>query len=150
AVDYSIIRNRAGVEKLAEQLAEQSRFAVDTETTSTDQMLASLVGLSFSWKKRHGVYVPTPLPDGTATKDVLELLRPALEGAALKVGHNIKYDYVVLARHGVALRGPFFDTMVAHYLLAPEEPHGLDAVAREQLSYRMVPIETLIGKGKNQ
>ncbi len=150
AVDYSIIRNRAGVEKLAEQLAEQSRFAVDTETTSTDQMIASLVGLSFSWKKRHGVYVPTPLPDGTATKDVLELLRPALEGTVLKVGHNIKYDYVVLARHGVALRGPFFDTMVAHYLLAPEEPHGLDAVAREQLSYRMVPIETLIGKGKNQ
>lgn len=150
AADYTIVRNRGGVEKLAAELAAQARYAVDTETTSVDQMIASLVGLSFSWKEKQGVYVPTPLPDGTSTNDVLDLLRPALEGNAVKVGHNIKYDYVVLAQHGVVLSGPFYDTMVAHYLLESEGRHGLDAVAQEKLNYRMIPISALIGEGKNQ
>ena len=126
------------------------RLALDTETTSTDQMIASLVGLSFSWKDGQGVYVPTPLPDKTSTDEVLAVLKPVLESDTPKIGQNLKYDIVVLAQHGAAVNGTLFDTMVAHYLLAPEEPHDLDSISRAYLSYRMVPIQKLIGTGKNQ
>lgn len=147
AVDYTIVRTRAALEARVAQLAACDRLAIDTETTSTDAMWASLVGISFAWAKGEACYIPTPLPDGTATEAVLELLRPLTN---IRVGQNVKYDLMVLARHGWQLEGPFFDTMVAHYLIAPEEPHNLDAIARHYLSYRMVPISKLIGTGKNQ
>ena len=74
----------------------------------------------------------------------------ALEDAdLLKVGHNVKYDLKVLARHGVTVRGPVFDTMVAHYLLDPEASHKLDDVSSFHLNYRPQPITDLIGTGKN-
>lgn len=150
AVDYGIVRNRGALEKLVKELAMKDRLSVDTETTSTDSMMASLVGISFSWAKKQGRYVPTPLPDGTSSEDVLDILRPVLESEVPKIGQNLKYDIVVLARHGIYLRGPVFDTMVAHYLLTPEAEHGLDAIASEHLSYRPIPISKLIGTGKNQ
>ena len=149
-VEYHIARSRDELPALARSLAAQPRFALDTETTSTDAMMASLVGLSFSWQEGQGVYVPTPLPDGTQTPEVLEMLRPALESDALKVGQNLKYDLLVLDRHGARVAGELFDTLVAHYLIAPEEEHNLDAIARKYLSYRMVPITALIGTGRNQ
>lgn len=148
-VEYNIVLSRSELESFVNKLDEQEELALDTETTSTDPMMASLVGCSFSWEAGAATYVPTPLPDGTPTDDVLDLLRPALAGTAL-VGHNLKYDLIVLERHGLRLEGPTFDTMVAHYLIAPEEQHSLDAVARKYLSYRMVPIEELIGSGKEQ
>ncbi len=151
ATDYSTITRKEQLPELAQTLKSQERFALDTETTSTDAMMASLVGLSFSWKDKQAVYVPTPLPDGTQTEEILEALAPAFGCAALKVGQNLKYDLTVLGRHGADVNGPFFDTLVAHYLHAPEEEHNLDAIARTFLSYRMVPITDLIGKkGKDQ
>lgn len=150
SADYGVVRNRAELENLAKSLAAQERFAFDTETTSTDPMMASLVGLSFSWEEGQGRYVPTPLPDKTSTEEVLDGLRPVLESDALKIGQNVKYDILVLARHGLRVRGPLFDTMVAHYLIAPEESHNLDALARKYLSYRTIPISDLIGTGKNE
>ncbi len=149
AVDYAIIKSRKALEDLAATLAEKERVAFDTETTSTDSMVASLVGLSISWGEEQAVYVPTPMPDETSTEDVLALLVPALDGKKI-IGHNLKYDLTVLERHGHVLKGELFDTMVAHYLIAPQEGHALADVARKYLSYRMVPIEDLIGKGKNQ
>ncbi|WP_457653773.1 DNA polymerase I [Rhodocaloribacter sp.] len=146
--DYAVVRNRQALDALVKEIRRQKRLAVDTETTSTDQMYASLVGVSLSWKTEQGRYVPTPLPDGTPTEAVLEALKPLLH--VKKIGQNIKYDIVVLARHGLELTGPLFDTMVAHYLINPEESHGLDAIARQYLNYRMVPISDLIGTGKNQ
>lgn len=151
AVAYQIVRNRPALERLAGALGAHPALSVDTETTSVDQMMASLVGVSFAWAEGQAAYVPTPLPDGTSTADVLDVLRPVLENPdTLKVGQNVKYDLVVLGRHGVHLQGPLFDTMVAHYLLAPEAGHRLDDLARQYLSYRMVPITDLIGTGKNQ
>ena len=150
AVDYVIVRNRAALSTLVDELAQQKRFAVDTETTSTDAMMASLVGVSFSWEGGQGRYVPTPLPDGTSTEEVLAQLKPLLQSKKEKVGQNLKYDMVVLARHGLEIQGPLFDTMVAHYLITPEQPHGLDAIARAYLNYRMIPISALIGTGRNQ
>lgn len=149
ATDYGIVRSRAALEALAARLAEHDTFAFDTETTSTDAMYASLVGLSFSWAPGQGRYVPTPLPDGTSTEEVLAILREPLRHAR-KTGQNLKYDLLVLRRHGLPIEGPLFDTMIAHYLIAPEEPHGLDALARRYLNYRMIPISDLIGTGKAQ
>ena len=146
--DYAVVRNRQALDALVKEIRKQKRLAVDTETTSTDQMYASLVGVSLSWTKEQGRYVPTPMPDGTPTEAVLEALKPLLH--VNKIGQNIKYDIVVLARHGLELSGPLFDTMVAHYLINPEESHSLDAIARQYLNYRMVPISDLIGTGKNQ
>ncbi|ARA91719.1 DNA polymerase I [Rhodothermaceae bacterium RA] len=150
-VDYRIVRNRETLAELAQHLDALEQFAFDTETTSTDPMLAGLVGVSVAWAPRQAWYVPTPLPDGTPVGAVLEALRPVLARETVrKIGQNLKYDILVLARHGVPVRGPLFDTMVAHYLLAPEEEHNLDALARKILHYRMVPIERLIGTGKAQ
>ena len=148
--DYSIVRNAQELDAFVKQLDEQDLFAFDTETTSVDAMMASLVGLSFSWTEGQGVYIPTPMPDGTTTETVLSLVAPLLQDDKLKVGHNLKYDITVLARHGVRVRGPLFDTMIAHYLLAPDEQHSLDGLVRSFLNYKMIPISQLIGTGKDQ
>jgi len=145
AVDYDFVQNEEQLEDFAEELAAQSRYAFDVETTSTDPMYAALVGLSFSWAEQQAVYVPTPLPDGTDTEAVLDVLGPLLRDDTTKVGHNLKYDLLVLRRHGVDVDGPLVDTMVGHYLVAPEENHNLDDVARSTLNYKMVPISELIG-----
>ena len=146
AVDYDVVQNEEQLHDFVAVLEEKERYAFDAETTSTDPMYASLVGLSFSWASEQGVYVPTPLPDGTGTDAVLDALRSSLEGEAEKVGHNLKYDLLVLRRHGVTVGGPLVDTMVAHYLVAPEEAHNLDDVSRAVLNYKMVPITELIGE----
>ncbi len=113
-------------------------------------MIASLVGISLAVDAGAAWFVPTPMPDGTTTERVLDILRPLLESDSLKIGQNIKYDILVLARHGLRVRGPLFDTMVAHYLIAPEDSHGMDALARRYLDYQTIPISALIGKGKQQ
>jgi len=145
SVDYDFVTNREELDAFAERLSDQSRYAFDTETTSTDPMYASLVGLSVSWAAAEAVYVPTPLPDGTDTEAVLDVLGPILGDETTKIGHNLKYDLLVLRRHGVDVGGPLMDTMVAHYLVAPEETHNLGDVARSVLNYKMVPISALIG-----
>jgi len=145
AVDYGFVQNEDELEAFVDTLAEQDRYAFDVETTSTDPMYASLVGLSFSWAEGEATYVPTPLPDGTDVEAVLDHLRPVLEADATTVGHNLKYDLLVMRRHGVSVGGALVDTMVGHYLVAPEENHNLDDVARSVLNYKMVPISELIG-----
>jgi DNA polymerase-1 len=149
-VDYVTAFNQTDLDRVADEIRGHDTLAFDTETTSTDQMMASLVGASFAWKEKTARYVPSPMPDGTPEPSVVDALRPALDAESLKVGHNLKYDLVVLARHGVRAAGPLFDTMVAHYLIAPEEPHNLDAVSSATLSYRPKPITDLIGTGRNQ
>ena len=149
-VTYTLISTKQELKAFVSRLAQQERFAFDTETTSVDPMWASLVGLSFCWESHEATYIPTPLPDGSSTELVLDLLEPALTGEALKVGHNIKYDMSVLEGHGLAVKGPLFDTMIAHYLIAPDDQHNLDWVAQRYLGYRMIPISSLIGSGKDQ
>ena len=145
AVDYQLVETRDDLEAVAARLAEHDQYAFDTEATSKEPLHADLVGISFSWAAETAAYVPTPLPDGTSTEAVLDVLRPVLERDAEKIGHNLKYDLLLLAQHGLEVRGPLLDTMVAHYLVAPEEPHNLDDVSRAVLNYKMVPISDLIG-----
>jgi len=149
-VDYSFLQHRDELEAFAETLKAKDRYAFDTETTSTDPHYASLVGMSFAWEPGTAVYVPTPMPDGTSTEEVLELLGPILERETTKIAHNMKYDMLVMRRHGVEVGGPVVDTMVGHYLFAPEENHNLNDVARSVLNYKMVPISDLIGEGANE
>jgi DNA polymerase-1 len=137
---------------LAAQLKKQPRFCFDTETTGTEERTAELVGLAFSWKAHEGYYVPVPT-DRAEAQRIVDIFKPVLENEAIgKVAQNAKYDIRVLARYGVEVKGPLFDTMVAHYLLKPDQQkHGMDYLAETYLGYRPVSITTLIGeKGRGK
>ena len=155
AAAYHLVDTEEALEPLLAALRAQKRFSIDLETTSTSPMLAEIVGLSVSWKPKEAWYIPTRAlaPDPTLdTEKVLDALRPILADESVgKIGQNIKYDAVVLRRHGVELRGIVFDTMIAAYVLdAERRRYGLDELAADYLSYRMIPITDLIGKGKKQ
>ena len=130
---------------LIHRLEEAQEICLDTETTGTDPLLAELVGLSFAISEGEAWYVPC------RTQQVVEEFRMVYENpSTLKVGQNLKYDLQVLANYGIQLRGPMFDTMIAHYLLHPEMRHGMDYLAEAYLHYQTIHIEELIGKGKSQ
>ena len=114
-------------------------------------MDAELVGMSFSIAENEAFYVPVPTDQEEALKIVNEF-RPVFENEnSLKVGQNIKYDMIVLQNYGVQVKGPLFDTMIAHYVLQPELRHGMDYLAEIYLRYQTIHIDELIGpKGKNQ
>ncbi|CAN5607412.1 DNA polymerase I [soil metagenome] len=148
--DYRTMRRGDELGDIDRDIANVERFGFDTETTSTDAMVASLVGFSYAPEDKKAVYVPSPMPDGTPESAVVDAVRKALENpASEKVGHNLKYDLLVMARHGVEVAGPLFDTMVAHYLIEPEAGHSLDEVATAYLGYQPQSISELIGKGKD-
>lgn len=148
---YHIIDTDAGVRELAAWLEQQKEFTFDTETDSLDTARARLLGLSFSWQPRVAYYLPCP-GDEKGTDALLRILAPALQNPEIrKIGQNLKFDINVLARYGVAVAGPLFDTMLAHYLLEPDQRHGMDQMSRTYLGYEPVSIESLIGKkGKEQ
>ena len=148
--DYQTVYDRDALGLATAVAIDADVLSFDTETTSVESMEAELVGIALSREEGSAVYLPTPLPDGTPEKTAVEAVRAGLEDATLlKVGHNVKYDLVVMARHGVRVAGPIFDTMVAHYLINPEASHKLDDVASFHLNYRPQPITDLIGTGKN-
>lgn len=136
---------------LCEQLLQEKSFAFDTETEGLDPLTAGLVGMSFAIREQEAWYVPVPANREEATGIVLRLA-PALQHPEIeKVGQNIKFDILALRKYGVQVKGPLFDTMLAHYLLNPELRHGMDYLAETYLKYKTVPIEDLIGpKGKKQ
>lgn len=137
--------------ELLTELAGQAEFCVDTETTGLDELTAELVGMSISTRKDTGWYISFP-EDAEECKKILERLRPFLCGEAYtKIGQNIKYDYSVLLKYGIRLSGPMFDTMLAHYILEPDQRHNMDFLSESYLGYTPISIETLIGKkGKGQ
>ena len=153
--DYQCVDTPEALDSLVETLAGVDRLAVDTETTSTQPMRAELVGISLAWKPGRAAYVPVAGPLGARTLPVelvREKLAPILADANVrKVGQNIKYDMIVLAEADMPLAGPLFDTMVAaHVLDSTRMTYKLDALAAEFLHHRCIPIEDLIGRGKNQ
>lgn len=141
-------------EKRARLIAEMkglSSFCFDTETTGVDPNSSELVGMSFSWKEREAWYVPLPENYNEALAIVSEF-KPLLEDTRVeKTGQNLKFDISILRWYDVHVRGPLFDTMLAHYLIQPDMRHGMDFLAETYLGYKPVSIETLIGKkGANQ
>ena len=144
--DYQLVDTPDKIKNLVAILQGAKEVCLDTETTSTDPIKARLVGVSFSIKEGQGWYVPV-----YENQEALELLRPIYENPDTpKIGQNLKYDLQVLLNHGIELRGPMFDTMIAHYLLHPEMRHGMDYLAEAYLHYQTIHIDELIGTGKNQ
>jgi len=132
-------------------LMQQNEFGFDTETTGLDSMNTSLIGMSFSFKEHYAWFVPVPA-EFEAAKSLVQLFKPVLEHPLIvKIGHNIKFDWQVIRQYGVEIKGPFYDTMVAHYLIDANQRHKMDYLAETYLQYTPVPIEALIGKpGKRQ
>lgn len=155
--DYRAVTDQDSLESLIDALKRASVFAVDLETTAKDPMMASIVGISFSCVPDHAVYIPLAhtRTEGERQLDMestLSKLRPLLEDPGLaKVGQNIKYDWIVLKRAGVDLKGVVFDTMVASYLLDPgRRVHSLENIAATYLNHRMITYEEVTRDKKGQ
>ena len=148
--DYKLVETEEEIKALVELLSKQPQFVFDTETTNIDVYLADLVGISFAIKAHEAWYLPMPANREDCQKK-LELLRPLFEDEnILKIGQNLKYDISMLAQYGISVKGKMFDTMLAHYLLEPEQRHNMDYLAEVYLNYITIPIEDLIGKGRQQ
>ena len=148
---YQLIDNKQEVVVLYDFLRTKKNLSLDTETTSTNAIEAELVGLSFAVTENEAYYVAIPANRQEALEYV-DIFKPLYEDPEiLKIGQNIKYDYMVLRNYGVDLQGRMFDTMLAHYVIQPELQHNMDYMAETLLNYQTVHIEELIGpKGKNQ
>ena len=152
---YITVLDKKALSDLVGRLKTSDMFAVDTETTSKDPMQAELVGLSFSMKPDEAFYIPLAhdypdVPDQLEFKTVLNLLKPVLENPGIKkIGQNIKYDWMVLKRHGISLAGVAFDTMLASYLINPSKrAHNLDQIALDFLDHKTITYQDVTGKGK--
>lgn len=146
---YHMIRSAEERAGLLAALAEQKSFCFDLETTSLDPRDTEIVGIAFSWKSYEGWFALLPSNKAEA-KAVLEEFRSILTREGIeKIGHNLKFDLSVLLAHGVEVAGPYFDTMLAHSLIEPDQRHGMDYLAETYLSYTPVPITALIGTEKN-
>ena len=148
--DYRLIDTPEKRKSLIDDLGKLDSFCFDTETTGIDPLQAELVGMSFSYKIGEAYYVPVP-DDQSEAKAIVAEFKSVFENDAQKIGQNIKYDVEVLMQYGVQVSGFLYDTMIAHYLLHPDQKHNMDEMAQYFLNYKPVSIETLIGKkGKNQ
>jgi DNA polymerase-1 len=148
---YQLIQGDMAVKLLVNQLQNQASVCFDTETTGINTLHAELVGISFSFEKGKGFYVPFP-ENQTEAQTLLEKFRPFFENEQIeKIGQNLKYDLKILKNYGMTVAGKLFDTMLAHYLINPDMRHNMDVLSETYLQYSPQSIETLIGKkGKNQ
>ncbi len=149
--EYFLAENEMQRASLRAELSVQKEFCFDTETTGLDPHTAELVCLSFSFKKNEGYCVPLPKEREEAQK-IVEEFRLVFEDENIrKIGQNIKYDILMMMQYGIEVRGPIYDTMIAHYLIQPELRHGLDYLCETYLGYQKIETEHLIGKkGRNQ
>jgi len=148
---YQMVETLGEARQLAFLLAEKSSVAFDTETTSLEVLDAEVVGMSFSYAAGKAYYVNVPQERNKAM-EWIHAFKPFWESEETeKIGQNIKYDISVLLNYDVQIKGPLFDTMIAHYLIQPDMRHNMDILAETYLNYETISIETLLGKkGKNQ
>ncbi len=147
---YHLIESEEDAQELCRNFLTFSQVAFDTETTSVDAMQAQLVGMSFAVEGGTAWYVAVSR-ETEAAQRMVDIFRPFFEHPSIeKVGQNLKYDLLVLSHYGVEVAGPLFDTMLAHYVVQPEQRHNMDLLAEKYLHYRTIPIEALIGSGRTQ
>lgn len=148
---YTLVDSPEARKALIETLLTQTEICFDTETTGTDPRQADIVGMSFAIRPAEAYYVPLP-PDRAEAQAVMAEFSPLFGNEAITfIGQNIKFDLLVIRQYGLQVRGPIFDTMLAHYLIEPEGRRSMDLLAEQYLQYTPVPIENLIGKkGKGQ
>ena len=157
--NYQTILDLKALKAMIVELKNAKYVSIDLETTSVNPMLAEIVGISVSYNKNSAFYIPILYPEkkknnfGDNDLEVaLSIMKEFLEDKEIRiVGQNIKYDALILFRHGVKVSNIFLDTMIAAHILNPAaRSYKLDALSIEFLNYNMVPIEELIGKGKDQ
>jgi DNA polymerase-1 len=147
--EYKTLTTPAERAELIRQLLTKDSFCLDLETTSLDPKEAQIVGIAFSFAPHTGYYVAMP-NEPAENGRVLEEFRSVFESDRIgKINHNLKFDISVLKANGIEVRGKLFDTMVAHSLVEPEMRHGMDYMSEVYLGYTPVPIDQLIGDGKN-
>ncbi|HXB06462.1 MAG TPA: DNA polymerase I [Puia sp.] len=148
---YTAIVGEEAICALVDKLKKEKEICFDTETTGIDANDVDIVGMSFAVKPGEAWYVPCP-PDRVAAQKVLDLFCPLFDSPdVVWIGQNLKYDMLVLKWYGITLKGPVFDTMLAHYVIEPEGKRGMDLLSAQYLGYEPVHIEELIGKkGKTQ
>ena len=149
--EYKLIETEEDARKLFDFFITKQILCLDTETTSINPIDAELVGLSFSVEEGKAFYVAIPAERKKAER-IVNIFKPLYESTKiLKIGQNIKYDMEVLMNYDVRLAAPMFDTMLAHYVLQPEQKHNMDILAETLLNYQTIHIDELIGpKGKSQ
>jgi len=149
--NYILLENISDIKEFVKKVNTLKEFCFDSETTSIDPLDAELVALTFSWEKGSGYLIHFP-ESQKETKTILEIVRPVFENPeTLKIGQNMKFDIQVLGNYDIEVKGPLFDTMIAHYLLEPDMRHNMNLLSESYLGYRPVHIESLIGeKGNNQ
>jgi DNA polymerase I len=148
--NYALIDTKEKRDSLIELLNLEKEISFDTETTNIDAHVAELVGLVFSVKSHEAFYVPIPENQVLALEIVNEFKEILESETKYWVGQNIKYDATIMKWYNVDMKGPYFDTMIGHYLCEPDQRHKLDYLTEAYLDYKMIPIEDLIGKGKTQ
>jgi DNA polymerase-1 len=142
---YFLVNTDEAKQDLLSKLSNSAAFCFDTETSGLDVLNANAIGLAFSITKGEAYYVPV------SNKEDVQFFKPAFESKALKIAQNLKFDLQILENYGVQVQEPFYDTMLAHYLIEPDKRHNMDELSRTYLKYDPVSIETLIGKkGKGQ
>lgn len=148
--DYQLVATDWQISSLIEMLQRHEVFAFDTETTGLDVCSSEIIGMSFSVRAHEAFYVTLP-DDFEAARRVIERFVPLFSdtGKTL-VGQNIKFDMSMLAHYNISLKNKLFDTMLAHYLIDPEQRHNMDYLADVYLNYETLRIEELIGRGKSQ
>ena len=148
---YHLAESDSEIKELLAEFDKHNQFCFDTETTGLDVLVAEIVGLSVSFKKQEAWYIPFSANHKEA-QELLNRFKPYFENETIeKTGQNIKYDLAILANYGIELKGKLFDTMLAHYLLEPDQKHGMDILSEKYLGYKPVSITELIGKkGKDQ
>ncbi len=149
--NYLLIDNINEAQLLCDKLIKEKVVCFDTETTGLDPNNSELVGISFAIKPNEAWYVPVP-ENYHEAQEIAQVFKPIFHSKEItKVGQNIKYDINILSWYDIQVAGPFFDTMIAHYLLQPDMRHNMDVLSETYLNYKPVSIEELIGKkGRNQ
>jgi len=146
-----LIDNGEDFQKMLQEFKNKDVVAIDTETTSTDPLLAELVGISLCANNDKAYYISIAhqMAENIPPKIVLKELKKNFQGKLL-IAHNIKYDFLILQNTGWEIANEVFDTMIADYLLNPTSRHALSACSRRELHHEMIPFSDLIGKGKKQ
>ena len=156
--DYKSLLDLVEIQKFTNSIKEDEWLSFDLETTSLDSMSCDIVGFSFSNKVNQAIYIPIIYKEKETNlfddhlNSVLDILKPVFENSKIpKTGQNIKFDALILRNHGLKVFGLKFDTLLAAHLINPDSRNlKLESLCFEHLNYRMIPIEDLIGKGRNQ
>ena len=136
--NYHLVRSDNEIEDLIEKLTTAESFCFDVETNSLDRFQAKLLGIAFSTTPQEAYYLPV-----SDWESLRKKIAPVLTSDSLKIGHNLKFDLAILLSHGIAVKGPFFDTMLAHILVAPDQKHTMDSLAENLLNYSPVKLVDL-------